>query len=63
MVLVCVPIPGKESVKSAEHVSDVDADYNPPPLPFQGKQMMHFYVNLITLLANIMNVSKFSDVW
>ena len=34
MVLVCVPIPGKEIVKSAEHVSDVDADYKPPPLPF-----------------------------
>ena len=27
MVLVCVPMPGKEIVKSAEHVSDVDADY------------------------------------
>ena len=33
MVLVCVPIPGKESVKSAEHVSDMDAE-KPPPLPF-----------------------------
>ena len=28
MALVCVPKPGKVIVKSAEHVSDVDADYN-----------------------------------
>ena len=33
MVLVCVPLPGKQIVKSAEHVSDVDADYKPPLLP------------------------------
>ena len=33
MVLVCVPIQEKEIVKSAEHVSDVDADHKPPPLP------------------------------
>ena len=31
MVLVCVPILGKEIVKPAEHVGEVDADYKPPP--------------------------------
>ena len=29
IALVCVPIPGNEIVKSAEHVIDIEADYNP----------------------------------
>ena len=33
MVLVYVPIQGKAIVKLAEHVNDMVADYNPPPLP------------------------------
>ena len=34
MVLVCVPLPGKERVKSAEHVSDLMADFKTPTLLF-----------------------------
>ena len=38
MMMVCVPIPEKENMKSAEHVSNVDADYKPPRLPFCYRQ-------------------------
>ena len=42
MVFVCVSSPWKEIVTSAEHISDVDADYKSPPLPFNASLSLYF---------------------
>jgi len=52
--LACVPIQRKASLISTEHVSDVDADYNPPPLPL---------TSLFVTIHNFKNMQKTNISW